>query len=49
MPRGANFQKPYPPECRCEAVALYRSIGISSESRGSGSSRPRLTPAMRGP
>jgi transposase-like protein len=58
MPRGANFQKPYPLEFRREAVALYRSsgrslreiahdLGISSESRGSGSSRPRSTPAMR--
>ena len=43
MPRGSNFQKPYPPECRREAVALYRSsgrplkeiahvLGVSSES-----------------
>lgn len=43
MPRGSNFQKPYPPEFRCEAVALYRSsrrplreiahdLGVSSES-----------------
>jgi transposase len=24
MPRGSNFQKPYPPEFRREAVALYR-------------------------
>jgi transposase len=27
MPRGSNFQKPYPPEFRREAVALYRSSG----------------------
>jgi transposase len=43
MPRGSNFQKPYPPEFRREAVALYRSsgrslreiaqdLGVSSES-----------------
>ena len=43
MPRGSNHQKPYPPEFRREAVALYRSsgrslreiaqdIGVSSES-----------------
>jgi transposase len=41
--RGSNFQKPYPPEFRREAVALYRSsgrslkeiaqdLGVSSES-----------------
>ena len=29
MPRGSNFQKPYPPEFRREAVALYRSSGRS--------------------
>jgi transposase len=29
MPRGSNFQKPYPPEFRREAVALYRSGGRS--------------------
>jgi len=27
MPRGSNFQKPYPPEFRREAVALYRRAG----------------------
>jgi transposase len=27
MPRGSNFQKPYPPEFRREAVALYQSSG----------------------
>jgi transposase len=27
MPRGSNFQKPYPPEFRGEAVALYRRSG----------------------
>ena len=27
MPRGSNFQKPYPPEFRREAVALYRRTG----------------------
>jgi len=27
MPRGSNFQKPYPPEFRREAVALYRRSG----------------------
>jgi len=43
MPRGSNFQKPYPSEFRREAVALYRSsgrslreiasdLGVSSES-----------------
>jgi transposase len=43
MSRGSNFQKPYPPEFRREAVALYRSggrslrevaadLGVSSES-----------------
>lgn len=43
MPRGSNFQRPYPPEFRREAVALYRSsgrslkeiahdLGVSSES-----------------
>jgi transposase len=43
MPRGSNFQKPYPPEFRREAVELYRSsgrsvkeiaadLGVSSES-----------------
>lgn len=43
MPRGSNFQKPYPPEFRREAVMLYRSsgrslkeiasdLGVSSES-----------------
>ena len=43
MPRGSNFQKPYPPEFRREAVALYRGsgrplreiasdLGVSSES-----------------
>jgi transposase len=29
MPRGSNFQKPYPPEFRREAVELYRSGGRS--------------------
>jgi transposase len=29
MPRGSNFQKPYTPEFRREAVALYRSSGRS--------------------
>jgi len=29
MPRGSNFRKPYPPEFRGEAVALYRSSGRS--------------------
>ena len=43
MPRGSNFQKPYPPEFRREAVALFRGsgrslreiagdLGVSSES-----------------
>jgi transposase len=43
MPRGSNFQKPYPSEFRREAVALYRGsgrslreiasdLGVSSES-----------------
>jgi transposase len=43
MPRGSNFQKPYTPEFRREAVALYRTsgrslreiasdLGVSSES-----------------
>ena len=29
MPRGSNFKKPYRPEFRREAVALYRSSGRS--------------------
>ena len=29
MPRGSNYKKPYTPEFRCEAVALYRSSGRS--------------------
>jgi transposase len=29
MPRGSNFQKPYPPEFRREAVELYRRAGKS--------------------
>jgi transposase-like protein len=29
MPRGSNFRKPYPPEFRREAVALFRSSGRS--------------------
>ncbi len=43
MPRGSNFQKPYPSEFRREAVELYRrsgrslrevaeDLGVSSES-----------------
>jgi transposase-like protein len=43
MPRGSNHQRPYPPEFRREAVALYRrggrslkeiahDLGVSSES-----------------
>ena len=43
MPRGSNFKKPYTPEFRREAVALYRSgdrslnevaagLGIATES-----------------
>jgi transposase len=43
MPTGDNFRKPYPPEFRREAVALYRrsgrplreiasDLGVSSES-----------------
>ncbi len=43
MPRGSNFQKPYPPEFRREAVGLYRradrplreiasDLGVSSET-----------------
>src|SRR6266704_2688627 len=27
MPRGSNFQKPYPPEFRREAVELFRRSG----------------------
>jgi len=27
MPRGSNFQKPYPPEFRRDAVELYRRSG----------------------
>jgi|SRR5690242_18794915 transposase-like protein len=27
MPRGSNFNKPYPPEFRREAVELYRRSG----------------------
>jgi transposase len=29
MPRGSNFQRPYPPEFRREAVGLVRSGGRS--------------------
>lgn len=29
MPRGSNYQKPYPPEFRREAVELYRRAGRS--------------------
>jgi transposase InsO family protein len=29
MPRGSNYQKPYPPEFRREAVELYRASGRS--------------------
>jgi len=29
MPRGSNFQKPYAPEFRREAVALYRGGGVT--------------------
>jgi transposase len=29
MPRGSNYQKPYPPEFRREAVELYRRSGRS--------------------
>lgn len=43
MPTGSNFQRPYPPEFRREAVALHRrsgrplkeiahGLGVSSES-----------------
>jgi transposase len=43
MPRGANHQRPYPPEFRREAVALYRradrplkevaeDLGVSAET-----------------
>jgi len=43
MPRGSNFQKPYPPEFRREAVELYRrsdrplteiarDLGVATES-----------------
>lgn len=43
MPRGSNFRRPYPPEFRRQAVALYRSrdrslsevacdLGISTDS-----------------
>ena len=43
MPRGSNFKRPYPPEFRREAVALYRrggrtlreiagDLGVSTES-----------------
>jgi transposase len=46
MPRGSNFQKPYPPEFRGEAVALCRrsgrplreiasDLGVATESLGS--------------
>ena len=27
MPRGSNYQRPYPPEFRREAVELYRGAG----------------------
>jgi len=29
MPRGSNYHKPYPPEFRREAVALFRTAGKS--------------------
>lgn len=29
MPRGSNYQRPYPPEFRREAVGLFRSSGRS--------------------
>jgi transposase len=43
MPRGSNFQRPYPPEFRREAVELYKrsgrplseiaaELGVSTES-----------------
>jgi transposase len=35
MPRGSNYQKPYPPEFRREAVELYRRSGQSLKEIGS--------------
>jgi transposase len=44
MPRGSNYQKPYPPEFRREAVALYRRTGrpIAEIARDLGVSRESL-------
>lgn len=39
MSRGSNLQKPYPPEFRREAVALYRREGRRDADQGRG--RPR--------
>ena len=44
MPRGSNYQKPYPPEFRREAVELYRGAGrpLSEIAAGLGVSSETL-------
>jgi len=44
MPRGSNYQKPYPPEFRREAVELYRGAGrpLSEIAAGLGISTETL-------
>ena len=54
MPRGSNYQKPYPPEFRREAVELYRrwplvaerdrgGLGVSTETLRMWVRRPTST------
>jgi transposase len=58
MPRGSNYQKPYPPEFRREAVELYRrsghslrevasDLGVSSESLRSWVNQGRIDSGER--
>ena len=44
MPRGSNYQRPYPPEFRREAVELYRGAGrpLSEIAAGLGVSSETL-------
>ena len=44
MPRGSNYQRPYPPEFRREAVELYRGAGrpLSEIAAGRGISTETL-------
>ena len=44
MPRGSNYQRPYPPEFRREAVELYRGAGrpLSEIAAGLGISTETL-------